>query len=727
MKRDKSMDYKSLLNNIKAKISKDKTNNLKDKLKKFHFDFNIKAQLLLGFTVPVIFVVLVGTISYNKAKDGMISNYEVSAQNTIDTQMNYLDFGLALVRGDISQLKLDLEIQSLVGGTYKNDNAKAASVTNKTNSNIVIKKTLNSFINNIYIIPKSDQKVISTTKKEVGRETNNEMGYFETWADTEEGKAISSSQITGWISEHAEMDKLTGYNSDEYLLSFMTVFPNKGAVITVDINKEKIRENLQSIDVSDGAIVGFITAEGKEVVVKEENNNIDIVFFEQDFYQNSLTDEDKGGSEYIKYKGKDYLYIYRTSEETGATLAYLVPQSKVIASAAEIRGLTILLVAISVVVAAVLGLVISFNITYNMDSIIKRIKKVAEGDLTVQMKTKGHSEFTTLNKHIAHMIDNTRNLIVGVENIVNNVGDSAIKLETVSNEMSESSTNITGALIEIDSGVGQQAEDAQDCLTQMDRLSDIIESVVTDIGNTARNSENNKQIVVESITTMDTLSKQTADTIEITSKVKDNVKELETKAKEISKFVGIISEIASQTNLLSLNASIEAARAGEAGRGFSVVAEEIRKLADGSNQAADEIDKLVAVISKQAKGTVETTIKAEEIVKEQSNTVDDIKEVFENIAHATDNIINNIKEVEDKVKGMDSERVATLESISSISAVSEETSALSSNLSAVAQGQQEVVESLIRTSGELKNNTEELKEAISVFKTTDDLNDERQV
>lgn len=714
-----NINVKSLFSK-KSKVSNDKEVTFvetKEK-KKLHFDMNIKLQLLFGFAIPVIFVILVGVISYNKAEEGMINNYEVSAQNTIDTQMDYLDFGFYLIRGDVAQIKLDTELQCLVGGMYKNDQPKASTITNQTNSSIVIKKTLNEFINNIYIVPKSDQNIISTTK--VSTKTNTQaVGFYEEWSKTEEGKGINISQITGWISSHPEMDKLTAYDPEEYILTFMTPFPNKAAVLVVDINKEKVRETISSIDITDGAIIAFITAEGKEIVVKEENNVTDIIFFEQDFYKNSLLDEDKAGAQYVTYGGKEYLYIYRISEETGATLAYLVPEEKVTASAAEIKSLTVILVIIASIIAILTGAGISLNISMSMSSIIKRLKRVAEGDLTVQMKTKGNSEFSMLNRHIAEVIDNTRKLIQEVESIADVVSASAEGIEEVSGQMEVSSGGIIEALEEIDVGVGQQADDAQECLLQMDSLSQIIEVISEDIEHTSKNSENTKEAVTRSIKTMEVLSEQTKDTIEVTSQVKEDVKDLEKNSAEIKKFVAIIADIAEQTNLLSLNASIEAARAGEAGRGFSVVAEEIRKLADGSHQAADEINKLVATIEKQTNETVGIAMKAEKTVEEQAQSVEAIKQAFHQIYQATEEVIVNITDVEEKVKGMDKERGGTLEAISSISAVSEQTAASSSNVFSIAQGQKEIVGSLTQASEELRANTEELKQAISVFKTTE--------
>ncbi len=705
------------LRKILKKKNSDKVENIDNK-KQFSFNINIKLQLLVGFIIPVVFVILVGIVSYNKAEEGMISNYEISAQNTINTQVEYLDFGFNLIRSDIIQIKLDQELQSLVAGTYANDISKASSIWNKNSSTLTTKSTLNEFINNIYIIPKKNADIISTANKG----STKVKGFYEDWAKTEEGISIIKAEKAGWVSSHDEMDKATGYGSEEYFISYMSNFPNNAAVIVVDIKKQTILDSLQSIDYSEGAVIGFITAEGKELIVKEETNNNEIVFSEQEFYQNCKLTEESSGTQYINYNGKDYLFIYRTSEETGATLVYMVPEAKVTASAAEIKNLTLILVIIASIIAILTGVGISLNITGNMDGIIKRLRKVAEGDLTVQMNTKGKSEFSMLNHHIANVIDNTRKLIQEVESIADVVNVSAEEMESVSGQMEVSSTGIIEALEEIDVGVGQQADDAQECLLQMDSLSQIIEIVSEDIERTAKNSENTKEAVTQSIGTMEMLSNQTKDTIEVTSQVKEDVKDLEKKSAEIKKFVAIIADIAEQTNLLSLNASIEAARAGEAGRGFSVVAEEIRKLADGSHQAADEINKLVATIEKQTEETVGIAMKAEKTVEEQAQTVEAIKDAFRQIYHATEEVIVNITDVENKVKGMDKERGGTLEAISSISAVSEETAASSSNLFSIAQGQKEVVSSLTQASEELKANTEELKQAISVFKTAESEN-----
>lgn len=713
---------KSIQSNIKN-IDKDKIKSYYDKLKelstKIKFDFNIKVQLFIGFLIPIIFLIIVGVQARSKAEDGMISNYEDSAASTINKQMEYLDFGLSLIRSDVVQVKLDTELQSYFGGTYRNDAGKSASIKNKINSNFVVKAGLNKFINNLYIIPKSEFEIISTTKI-MTNGTSNQKGFYEDWANTEEGKGIISSQVTGWIGEHPELDSKTTYNPDEYLMSFVTALPNKSAVVVVDINKEEIANTLSSLDLTEGAMVAFITSDGREVLCKEDDNKVDIIVSEQDFYKNIKESEELSGVEYVKYDREEYLFVYKKSEETGATLVYLIPKAKVIGVASEIKRTTTRLAVTAVLITFAVAMVISLNIANNMDSIIKRLKKVAEGDLTVQMKTKGLSEFASLNKNIMEVINNTRNLIVDVGRTISIVDESANEVDSISSQVDQSSVDIMTALTEIDAGVNQQAEDSQSCLIEMDTLSQAIESINTDIKETEDNTKVTKDIITESIKTMETLLGQTKDSIDITRHVNNDINKLSEESGEISKFVAIIADIAEQTNLLSLNASIEAARAGEAGRGFAVVAEEIRKLAGGSHDAAKEINIVVDKITKRMNETSKTAVKASQIINEQAATVNNTKVKLQEISSSTDSILESVKDTRVKSKDIEKGRIGTLEAISSISAVSEETAASSSNVFAIAESQKETVSNLTKASDSLKVNTEELKKAISVFKTSEE-------
>ncbi len=681
-------------------------------------------QLLVGFLVPIFFVILVGVISSRQAEAGMISNFEESASSSIETQMQYLDFGMSMVSAEAMQMRLDTELQSLVNGLFKKDLSKASSIYRKNSSSIKVRQRSNELIHAIYIIPKSGSKVMSTLESS----DQSTDGYYEDWSVTEEGqKVIFEKNVadwlgktTSWIGQHPEMDKMTGYKPEDYAISYMSAFPNRAAVFVVDISKEAIRKSLSKVDTSDGSILGFITADGSELVIKDEKVTEEFIFFEQDFFQNCLDSEELEGTEYVTYDGQEYFFTFAKSEKTGVVLGYLVPVRHVTKGAEAIKSITVVLVIIACIVAVAIGLFISLNISASMAGIIKRLKKAAEGDLTVHLKTKGKSEFSILSQYIMNVITNMKGLIQQVEGIAMLVKNAAGGVEEISARIEESSQGIKVTLAEIDKGVSLQASDAQDCLTQMDSLSRKIEEIGSSVDQAASGSEVTKEIVEKSINTMEALSGKTKATIEITDRVKADIEELEKKSRVIGEFVSTINDIAEETNLLSLNASIEAARAGEAGRGFAVVAEAIRKLADGSSQAASEINKVVEEIVNQTKGTVSTAAEAGEIVGEQALLVSHTKEDFKKMAECTEQMLISVRKISEDVISIDAQRKDTLDAVSSISAVSEQTATASSEVYNISQKQMDVVEALKKASTELKEKMAELEEALDLFKTAEE-------
>lgn len=709
---------------IKAKRMSKRMAKRMTKEKGLQLNLNIKAQLLVGFLVPIFFVILVGIISSKRAEEGMVSNFEESAMGSIETQMQYLDFGMSMVSAEAMQMRLDTDLQSLANGLFQNDLSKESSIYRKNVSNIKVRQRANELINAIYIIPKSGCKVMSTL------ETTDRSpdGYYDDWAATEEGQMIAyEKNIAGWLGKsiswvgsHPRMDELTGYNPEDYVISYMSAFPNRAAVFVVDISKKAVKNSLSAVDTSDGSILGFVTADGSELVIKDGEITKEFAFFGQEFFQNSLAAEELTGMEYVTYNGEEYFFTFAKSEKTGAALGYLVPFAHVTKGAEAIKSITVALVIVACIVAVIIGLLISLNISAGMARIIKRLKLAAEGDLTVSLKTNGRSEFSVLSRYIMNVITNMKGLIQQVEGIAMLVKNAAGGVEEVSSRIEESSQGIKMTLSEIDKGVSMQAADAGDCLNQMDSLSRKIEEIGGSIEQAACGSESTKEIVEKSIETMEALSGKTKATIEVTDKVKEDIEELAQKSMKIGEFVETINDIAEETNLLSLNASIEAARAGEAGRGFAVVAEAIRKLADGSSEAASEINRVVEEIVRQTKDTVSTAERAGEIVGEQALLVDHTKEEFRNIAESTSQMLNTIRLISNDIESIDAQRKDTLDAVSSISAVSEETAMASGEVYNISQKQMDVVESLKQASAELKAKMAELESALAAFKTTEE-------
>jgi methyl-accepting chemotaxis protein len=218
------------------------------------------------------------------------------------------------------------------------------------------------------------------------------------------------------------------------------------------------------------------------------------------------------------------------------------------------------------------------------------------------------------------------------------------------------------------------------------------------------------------MTSVDFLGAKAKDTTVITREVIASIDDLEKQSSMISSIINTINDIAAQTNLLSLNATIEAARAGEAGRGFTVVAEEIRKLADQSVQASGKIDNIVRTIELQTKITAKTARQAENIVLSQEEALTNTIKVFTDINKHVENLSDNLNRVALGVKGIEVAKDDTLSAIESISATSEETAASASQLGMTAIEQLEEVNKLNAVIQHLSNGAIDLKDSINKFK-----------
>jgi methyl-accepting chemotaxis protein len=696
-------------------LVKNNTKKTVQKQKKI-FTMGIRQKLIIGFAIPVVCTIVVGICGYSLAASGMAENYEESMLKALSMAVEYMDFGFESAVSESEQLYYDTDLVRWATGAIYNEWTRQEIVEN-VKVDLNVKQKGNEFVTNMYIIPRDTMSIVSTYMDDVEI-----PGFYNSLEEADE--AVCLENLSGnWVGTHNYIDGIlsqyySDYSADVYACSYIRPMTTRRACIVVDYSSDAIASILKNLDLGEDSISAFVTADGREILLKgnEVVKNDPFSFTEQTYYQNAMSETAASVIEYVTYQNRQYLFMLSKSYENGSAICAMVPVSQVNAGADTIKHITVFIVIVACAIALLLGIFIIVGITSTIQQISGDLKKVSDGDLTVSVNTNRHDEFSLLVKSIADMIQNSRNLIVQVLKTTENVSTSTQKLAEASELLNDSNAKISTAVDEMDMGLNQQSSDSQDCLMLMDDLSQRITLAVQTVRKMNHLTGDTKEIIVDGMSTMDDLTRKSADTNNITRTVTSNIKTLEESLCEVEKFVSMINGIAEETNLLALNASIEAARAGEAGRGFAVVAQSVSKLSDGTIEAANQIQSVMEQIRHEANETVNVAATAEEIVSKQTETVQNTINVFQDMNKNLESLMRQMTALEDTIESMETHRNDTLSAIESISSVSQETAASISVVNESIKNQITMVGDLRDSSVELEDKAKALTEAVNAFR-----------
>lgn len=666
----------------------------------------IQVKLIGAFMIPVILFVIIGFMIYSKCSTTLNSTYEASANTSVGTLEEYLGLGFE----NIELMATRLSINSTITSYYTGSEVKSESMLMDAKVALSNESTADKFIDHIIVCAKS-----GTACSEKGAIRGDVYNAF---VESEEGKNVESEIGMGsmWISSHPAIDEVTGYDSDEYALSLVTVLKNNSnksvGYIIIDVKTSFIQDILDNAQISDNSIKGFVLEDGSQVL----SGDSDIKFTDTDFYQEALTGENLQGSKEVSYEGADYLFTYSRIEGTNMLVCAMVPQKEIMAGAQTILRYTLIAVAICAVIAIVVGSVLASGISKAIRKVNRVLKKTSDGDLTGQISMKRKDEFNVLSSSITNMIGSMKDLILKMTNVSGHVSDSAVQVGTNSEVLLEVTKDITEAVDYINSGISQQAQDTESCLEQMNGLAERINVVhentdeISEIAQEAQGAIENGMVIVAN------LGEKVQGTTEVTETIIREIRELNKESIAINSIIGTINEIAEQTNLLSLNASIEAARAGEAGRGFAVVSEEIRKLAEQSGNAGNQIGEIINHIQERLAATIETAGLAGESVAFQTEALNNTVDVFKNISQQVSKLAEDVEKITQSVGGIEQAKEDTMNAIESISTTSNQTESASEELARSTEKQLQAVEVLNDAVKRLQMDAEDLDTSVSIFK-----------
>lgn len=396
-----------------------------------------------------------------------------------------------------------------------------------------------------------------------------------------------------------------------------------------------------------------------------------------------------------------------------------MPQSDV---ERDISAILITVVTVGIfltVVCSVIGIVV-------VNSMIRRIRRgaeiveaVAEGNLTVTVHEKElrvRDEVGDIDRAIANLQKRLSDIVSDIHEMCKNVNSASQSLSGHAEMSSSHLSQIDTAVNEIAQGAGTQAEETQETTENVIVMGDMIEKNNSQIENLNVNAEEMTKAgdsAIDTLKELETINGKTKNAIDVIYEQTNTTNE---SAMKIREAINLITDIAEETNLLSLNASIEAARAGEQGRGFAVVAGQIQKLAEQSNESARKIEAIVASLIEDSDKAVETMNEVRQIMEEQSEKVDKTSSMFRQLKTGIDQSVNAVDVIAESTKEIDKTRVSVVDSCQSLTSIAEENAASTEETSAAVSELTGLMEKITSDSRSLKQIAEDLYEEFQFFK-----------
>ena len=421
-------------------------------------------------------------------------------------------------------------------------------------------------------------------------------------------------------------------------------------------------------------------------------------------------------------EGEPYYAYYQLAADYGTGDEVTICTGISAESARVIYEANLRSTAIFMVVIALVGMIISILI---VQSIVKSIKTSIDN---LDEVAKGKLNFTVSDKMLSRG-DEVGNIARAIHSLMSEFTGIAHSLHGSSNTLTDFSASIKKNFAAINEAIGDinkaieevaitattQANETQDVAEQMNEMGFAVEKSSENIGmlkQIAEGMETTNQEVSETLDSLVSISNNTRESIENVQKQTNYTNQ---SAMEIQSVVNLISNIAGQTNLLSLNASIEAARAGEQGKGFAVVADEVRNLAEQSRQSADQIEEIVRNLIENSNSSVEAMNVVMDEIHIQHDKLNQTKAVFDHLREEVTNVTNAVDGIAMEIESIDQSKDKVYGNLESLAAISEENAASTQETSATMTHLSELVNECDSAVGELGDISDSLEGNVKKF------------
>lgn len=425
------------------------------------------------------------------------------------------------------------------------------------------------------------------------------------------------------------------------------------------------------------------------------------------------TNVDVVGQPYFGY----YLPLYEGDAVIGMVFAGM-PQADAQAQIDGIIALLAMVTGVVIIICAVLIFLVVQKMVKELHKGEKALEQVAQGKLNIEVDNKSlkrKDEIGNINRAILKVKDELLEMISVIKAQSNALSESSDNLHKDTDITTEHVSQVERAVEEIADGAGGQAEETQTATEAIILMGNMIEETANDIETINRNAVSIKQrgeVTIETLKQLEKINNQAKDSIDI---IYEQTNVTNESAQKIKEAIDLITEIAEETNLLSLNASIEAARAGEQGRGFAVVAAQIQKLAEQSNESARQIENIVLSLIADSDKAVETMDEVKQIMLKQTENVAETDSQVRRVIEDVEQSIIAIGEVAAKTEKVNETRAGVVDTVQNLSAIAEENAASTQESSAAVTQVSSIIAEIADNAKQLKDISIELDNSMRMF------------
>ncbi|MDS0524849.1 methyl-accepting chemotaxis protein [Clostridium sp. SHJSY1] len=485
-------------------------------------------------------------------------------------------------------------------------------------------------------------------------------------------------------------------------------------VISISVSLSELSKTISAYKVGDRGYI-IVTDKNGLGVAHPDSTFIATDMASKQTYWEALKGADSGFTEYI-YQEKNKFASFTTEKFTRWKIMAAMEEDELTEDTNKIRNILIIFFIVVLPINVLVASLFSRGLNRNLLKLREVFGNAAKGDLTKEVNIKSKDEFEELSYSYNSMSNGIRDLIGSVKNSSDTINDTALSISNMSGQAAGAVEDIAKNIDQVATGSTEQAREIELAASELESLSAKLQKINEQTNSMYKVSEGTDGMTKEGLVVMESLSSKSVDTENASDKIELAVKDMSYASNNIKVIIGSINEIAEQTNLLALNAAIEAARAGEAGKGFSIVADEIRKLAEQSTLATKDIENLIEEVDNRSQVAVKAVSEAKSTIKEQGEAVSKTKLTFSDIASSIDNLTNIINSVKSAIIDINKDKDLIMEKMQNLSAISEQTAASTQEVSAATEEVSATMEDFNGNAKNLKELVDDLEKFINKFK-----------